>query len=411
MGAASAISAAAVSCGAAGQPDGVKTIDLDGLRVTWIRDNAEPRLMERSLFPDASDSLMASLGLNDGVPASVSVFLVEKEGRYLLFDTGLGMPGSGLLPSLHSLGLAPEDIDCIFLTHFHGDHIGTADNALNGDKGYKLTGITMVGDRVKIHKLVDRAWPDYNIPTEELCKREFYLYGEYRKFTDWQTANNGMEMEQFEVGAEDQFKMVHNPGAWPDFSVRNLCGNGYVWTGTGTSSEKMYTDASKLDENMYSCGVVIQYGKFRYWNCGDIPGCNWPDYASQERTFETPVSEVCGPVTVMKLDHHGTFDTKSEECLENLQPKAMIALSSHIRQPYKDQVVRMMDKSIYPGERELYVTTDCSKNELGDLFSYFKPAGHIVVRVYEGGTKWQMFVLDAATTTYDVIYKSDIRTL
>ena len=96
MEAASAISAAVVSCGAAGQPDGVKTIDLDGLRVTWIRDNAEPRLMERSLFPDASDSLMASLG----------------------------MPGSGLLPSLHSLGLAPEDIDCIFLTHFHGDHIG-----------------------------------------------------------------------------------------------------------------------------------------------------------------------------------------------------------------------------------------------------------------------------------------------
>lgn len=124
MGAASAISAAVVSCGAAGQPDGVKTIDLDGLRVTWIRDNAEPRLMERSLFPDASDSLMASLGLNDGVPASVSVFLVEKEGGYLLFDTGLGMPGSGLFPSLHSLGLAPEDIDCIFLTHFHGDHIG-----------------------------------------------------------------------------------------------------------------------------------------------------------------------------------------------------------------------------------------------------------------------------------------------
>ena len=57
------------------------------------------------------------------------------------------------------------------------------------------------------------------------------------------------------------------------------------------------------------------------------------------------------------------------------------------------------------------MTTDCSKNELGDLFSYFKPAGHIVVRVYEGGTSWQMFVLDSKSTTYDVIYKSDIKTL
>ena len=89
----------------------------------------------------------------------------------------------------------------------------------------------------------------------------------------------------------------------------------------------------------------------------------------------------------------------------------MIALSSHIRQPYKDQVERMIDQTIYPGERELYVTTDCSRNELGDLFSNFKPAGHIVVRVYEGGTSWQIFVLDAKTTTYDVIYKSDIKTL
>ena len=304
------------------------------------------------------------------------------------------------------------ELDYAWLTHFHGDHIGTPGNAIPGSKGYKLTGITMVGDKVKIHKMVDRAWPDYDIPTEELCKREFYLYTDYKAFTDYQTKINGMEMEKFEVGALNQFKMVHNPSAWPDFSVRNLCGNGYVWTGSGSGYEKMYTEnPSLLDENMYSCGVAIQYGKFRYWNCGDIPGCNWPDYASQERTFETPVSEVCGPVTVMKLDHHGTFDTTSEECLKNLQPEAMIALSSHIRQPYKDQVARMIDQTIYPGERELYVTTDCSRNELGDLFSHFKPAGHVVVRVYEGGTKWQMFVLDATTTTYDVIYKSDIRTL
>lgn len=368
---------------ATGRGDAILAILPDG--TTWLQ--------------DAGDCGTAWYSTGQGCPVlpNSSKSVGEWIAEYVKHFTA-GTPSAG-------------ELDYAWLTHFHGDHIGTADNALNGDKGYKLTGITMVGDRVKIHKLVDRAWPDYNIPTEELCKREFYLYGEYKKFTDWQTANNGMEMEQFEVGAEDQFKMVHNPGAWPDFSVRNLCGNGYVWTGTGTSSEKMYTDASKLDENMYSCGVVIQYGKFRYWNCGDIPGCNWPDYASQERTFETPVSEVCGPVTVMKLDHHGTFDTTSEECLENLQPKAMIALSSHIRQPYKDQVVRMMDKSIYPGERELYVTTDCSRNELGDLFSYFKPAGHIVVRVYEGGTKWQMFVLDATTTTYDVIYKSDIMTL
>ena len=58
--------------------EGVKTVSIDGVEVTWIRDNAEPRIMERTLFSDASDSLVSALGLEDGVPASMSAFLVRK---------------------------------------------------------------------------------------------------------------------------------------------------------------------------------------------------------------------------------------------------------------------------------------------------------------------------------------------
>lgn len=29
------------------------TLTLDGMKVTWIRDNVQPRLMPRTLFPDA----------------------------------------------------------------------------------------------------------------------------------------------------------------------------------------------------------------------------------------------------------------------------------------------------------------------------------------------------------------------
>lgn len=75
---------AAVSCGSRAEKiDGVETIDLDGTKVTWIRDNAEPRIMERSLFSDAPDSLMEALGLADGVPASVSVFLTHFHGDHI----------------------------------------------------------------------------------------------------------------------------------------------------------------------------------------------------------------------------------------------------------------------------------------------------------------------------------------
>lgn len=104
--------------------DGLKTLQLDGVKVTWIQDNAKERLMERTLFADASDELIDSLKLADGIPSSMSTFLVETDGVRILFDTGMGAPDSRLLSGLASLGVTLADIKYLYLTHFHGDHIG-----------------------------------------------------------------------------------------------------------------------------------------------------------------------------------------------------------------------------------------------------------------------------------------------
>ena len=104
--------------------DMLSTIELDGMKVTWIRDNANDRVMPLSLFPDATKAQIDSLSLQDGVPASVSTFLVEKDGKRMLFDTGMGAPDSKLPEGLKSLNVNPADIDYLFITHFHGDHIG-----------------------------------------------------------------------------------------------------------------------------------------------------------------------------------------------------------------------------------------------------------------------------------------------
>ena len=89
-----------------------------------IQDNANPRLMPRALFTEAPDSLFEALGLQDGVPSSVCAFLVKTQGKNILFDAANGAPDSRLMSVLESHGVAPEDIDYIFLTHMHGDHIG-----------------------------------------------------------------------------------------------------------------------------------------------------------------------------------------------------------------------------------------------------------------------------------------------
>ena len=108
----------------------VLSFDLNGQKVTWIQDNIGLRLMPATLFTGADSTLIDSLGVRDGVPASMSAFLVQTGGKNLLFDTGLGGKNANLVRRLDSLGVSASEIDYLYITHFHGDHIG---GMLKGD--------------------------------------------------------------------------------------------------------------------------------------------------------------------------------------------------------------------------------------------------------------------------------------
>ena len=94
------------------------------VKIIPIQDNVTLRLMPRGLFADAPDSLFEALGLQDGIPSSVCAFLAKCDGKNVLFDAANGAPDSQLLPVLAFNGVTPEDVDYIFITHLHGDHIG-----------------------------------------------------------------------------------------------------------------------------------------------------------------------------------------------------------------------------------------------------------------------------------------------
>jgi glyoxylase-like metal-dependent hydrolase (beta-lactamase superfamily II) len=77
------------------------------------------------------------LGHDGTLTFPYTCFVVESKGRRVLIDTGVGdveigpFKGGTLLADLAANGVQPEDIDAVFLTHSHVDHVGTA--ALRGN--------------------------------------------------------------------------------------------------------------------------------------------------------------------------------------------------------------------------------------------------------------------------------------
>ena len=92
--------------------------------ITWIEDKPGPTLQEHRIFPAVPDSLWEALDLQEGVPSSMSCFLLRAEGKTILLDAGLGAPFSQLLPRLNEEGVNPDSLQLIYITHMHADHIG-----------------------------------------------------------------------------------------------------------------------------------------------------------------------------------------------------------------------------------------------------------------------------------------------
>ena len=133
-----------------------------------IQDNPTERFMSRSLFPEAPDSLFEALGLEGGIPSSVCAFLVKSNGKNILFDAANGASDSRLMPVLDSCGISPENIEMIFITHLHGDHIG----------GLMQNGMaTFPSAKLYVNKVEYDAW--MAMPQEQTAKLRtiFEAYG------------------------------------------------------------------------------------------------------------------------------------------------------------------------------------------------------------------------------------------
>jgi glyoxylase-like metal-dependent hydrolase (beta-lactamase superfamily II) len=78
--------------------------------------------------PKELDAALKHAFLKEPVEASVNGFLINTGSKLVLIDTGAGIlfgPSVGkLLSNLKASGYQPEQVDEIYITHMHGDHVG-----------------------------------------------------------------------------------------------------------------------------------------------------------------------------------------------------------------------------------------------------------------------------------------------
>jgi len=98
----------------------IATAQQDGFRAVVI--NEAIRNMDAGIFASADPAAIKKYMPNGGAPASMSSFVLFAGDESVLIDAGLG--GSHWVKGLTDLGVKPEKIKLILLTHMHGDHIG-----------------------------------------------------------------------------------------------------------------------------------------------------------------------------------------------------------------------------------------------------------------------------------------------
>ncbi len=338
-----------------------------------------------------------------------AAFLQLPDGTTMLVDMGdLGASTKEIMPAMPSSTFTPAEwvakyinnfaegakLDYCLITHYHNDHMGNFDElAKDSPKGYKLQGITKLADLIEIDKIVDRSWPGYTGLGTTNYENGLVNYSTFMTLR----SQEGKANEKFVTGSKSQFVLLKNPSGYSNFSVRNVVGNLDYWTGTGDQTAK--APFTSEDENEYSCGIRISYGKFDWFSAGDI----------KKTELESAVAAACGPTEAVVCNHHAYSDAMWENFVRTMKANAWIIPVWDYYHPQPKPLGRMLSQDLYEGARTVFSAglMEANRVRLGEDGEKIK-AGHVVIRVYEGGKQWQVFVLNDASESYEVIYKTEI---
>jgi glyoxylase-like metal-dependent hydrolase (beta-lactamase superfamily II) len=105
--------------------------EIGGLQCLAVADGsltASAKMLFANAPEEELERVLERQGLEaDRLAATWTCLFVRTATNTVLVDTGFGSGGTSggqLLPSLRRAGIPPEDIDVVFITHVHADHVG-----------------------------------------------------------------------------------------------------------------------------------------------------------------------------------------------------------------------------------------------------------------------------------------------
>lgn len=213
--------------------------------------------------------------------------VIGPSGRTLLIDAGPPEEGiRTILPTLRTLDI--KNLNWIVTTHYDADHIGGLAEVI---KGPDLL-LNTEDDPISSNGLIDRG--------DATDQDTSFFY-------DYLDAAQGHRTE-----AEPGMRLDLGSGAFAEVVVVNgRYGNGQV------------IHLNPEEENEASIGLLIKFGKFRYFTAGDLTGGGGLG-RYETKDMETTAGEIIGEINVLHVAHHGSASSTNNAFLGQTRPEASI---------------------------------------------------------------------------------------
>ena len=252
--------------GATRQALDIYFVDVEGGQATLIVTPAGQSVLVDSGFPGGSGGF-------DGVPG----------------DPAKARDANRILAAARDAGLTA--IDYLVVTHFHADHDG---------------GIPELSQLLPIHTFVDHDRPLPSVESVAGSVAAFDRYAEVRAKGRHIVASPGDTLPLKDVA----LTFVASAGATIDTPLAGA--NGRATASCPSSG----LEAQEKNENPRSTGFVLQFGRFRFLDVGDLSGA--PLFA-----LACP-RNLIGPVDAYLVAHHGGVDASQPATFAAFRPRVAI---------------------------------------------------------------------------------------